>query len=97
LSGASEYGVNLVGGDLMEVYVPARSLDAIVDRYALDADAERPNLLLRVVDDSVWPFAAGVKVAPRPVVAVDLLDSDDERSRRAGVELAGQLESVGPS
>jgi hypothetical protein len=62
----------------------------VVQRYALEEDPERPNLLLRVVDDDVWPFEAGTNIAPRPVVAVDLLESDDDRSRRAGLELAGQ-------
>ncbi|WP_420451171.1 hypothetical protein [Ilumatobacter sp.] len=53
----------------------------------LEPDADRPNLIVRIVDGDVWPFAEHVNVAPWPVVAVDLLDADDERSRRASLEL----------
>jgi hypothetical protein len=59
----------------------------LLDRYALEPNANRPNLIVRVVDDDVWPFDDDANVAPWPVVAVDLLDSNDERSRRAGLEL----------
>ena len=87
---ASDYGVGLVGGDVTEAYVSSRQLAVVAERYALEEDPERPNLLLRVVDDHVWPFEADVKIAPRAVVAVDLLELDDDRSRRAGLELAGR-------
>jgi excisionase family DNA binding protein len=89
VSAAAYYGADLVGGDLLEAYVPARRLVPLVRRYGLEAEPDRHNLVLRVVDDEVWPFASDVKVAPLPVVAVDLLDADDDRSRRAGRDLAG--------
>jgi len=64
-------------------------LDAsLVERHTLDGSADRPDLVLSVVGDAVWPFAAGVHVAPRSVVAVDFMDADDERARRAGRRLA---------
>jgi excisionase family DNA binding protein len=88
VSAAAEYGAGVIGGELVEVYVAASRVAALVEKYALDGSAERPNLLLRVVGDAVWPFAAGVHVAPRPIVAVDLMDADDERARRAGRRLA---------
>jgi excisionase family DNA binding protein len=91
VSAAAAHGADLVGGDLLEAYVPSRRLAALVRRYGLEAAPERHNLVLRIVDDAVWPFASDVKVAPRPVVAVDLLDAADERSRRAGRELAGRI------
>lgn len=90
VTAAGEYGVGFVGGDVTEAYVPRRQLAAFADRYSLQDDPERPNLLLRVVDDDVWPFEADTKIAPRPLVAVDLLEADDDRSRRAGLELAGR-------
>jgi excisionase family DNA binding protein len=90
VTAAGGHGVGLIGGDVNEAYVPRGHFATVVKRYALEEDPERPNLLLRVVDDDVWPFEAGTNIAPRPVVAVDLLESDDDRSRRAGLELAGQ-------
>jgi hypothetical protein len=87
VSAASEHAAGLIAGDLVEAYVPRRRLAALVKRYAMEADAERPNVLLRVVDDDAWPFAGDAEVAPWPVVAVDLLEADDERSKRAGREL----------
>jgi hypothetical protein len=87
VSGAKEHRVDLVVRDATEVYVRAGEMADVVNSYALDEDADRPNVILRVVEDEAWPFHDDVRVAPWPVVAVDLLDADDERSRRAGLEL----------
>ena len=88
VSAAADHGVDVLASDFLEAYVPLSQAQDIVRRYALDADAERPNILLRIVGDSVWPFASGDRVAARAVVAVDLLESEDDRSRRAGSALA---------
>lgn len=45
------------------------------------------NVTLPLGQIDAWPFDADQRVAPAPVVAVDLLDSDDERSQRAAREL----------
>lgn len=87
VSGLDAHDVDLIVSDEAEIYVRASKVAGLVDRYALDSDADRFNLIVRVVDDDVWPFDEGVRVAPWPVVAVDLLDADDERSVRAGLEL----------
>jgi excisionase family DNA binding protein len=87
VSGASEHEADLIARDFAEIYVRASQMSDLVDRYALDDDSDRPNLIVRVVDDEVWPFDPDVKVAHWPVVAVDLLDAADERSRRAGLDL----------
>ena len=89
-SAAAEHEVDLIAQDVFEGYLRASDLDALISRFALDGDAERPNVVLRVVDDAVWPFGEGQRAADRAVVAVDLLESDDARSRRSGVELAGR-------
>ncbi len=88
VSAASNHGADIVASDFLESYVPEARIAAIVNQYGLDPDAERPNIILRVVDEAVWPFAPEMDMAPQSVVAVDLLEADDERSRRAGAELA---------
>jgi len=79
---------DLLASDGFEGYIRAGDLESLVSLFALDGDAERPNVVLRVVDDDVWPFGESQRVADRAVVAVDLLESDDARSRRSGAELA---------
>ena len=90
ISALNAHGVDLIVSDQAEAYVPQSRVPELADRFALDAAADRPNVRLRVVDDDDWPFEAGQQVAPAPVVAVDLLDADDERTRRAARELLTQ-------
>jgi excisionase family DNA binding protein len=92
VSGGAEHQVDVIAQDAAEVYVCASRKANLVDSYALDENADRPNVILRVVDDEAWPFGEDVQVAPWPVVAVDLLDADDERSRRAGLELIARYQ-----
>jgi hypothetical protein len=87
VSAAREYRVDLIIQDAAEVYVRAGDVADLADSYALDGDADRPNVILHVVDDNAWPFDDDEQIASWAVVAVDLLDADDERSRRAGLEL----------
>lgn len=87
VSSLDEHDVDLIVSDEAEIYVRASKVAGLMDRYALEPNADRSNLIVRVVDDDAWPFDEGANVAPWPVVAVDLLDADDERSRRAGLEL----------
>jgi excisionase family DNA binding protein len=87
VSALDEHNVDLIVRDEAEIYIKASQVAGLVDRYSLEPDADRPNLIVRVVGDEVWPFDEGERVAPWPVVAVDLLDAADERSRRAGLEL----------
>ncbi len=88
VSAAADYRADIVVSDFLEAYVPEARIAALISQYGLDPDAERPNVVLRVVGDPAWPFTSEIDVAPRPVVAVDLLEADDERSRRAGAALA---------
>ena len=87
ISAASAHGVDLLVGHEFEAYVRAGALDSLVSQYGLDSDGARPNVLLRVIDDVVWPFQPGQGSAGRAVVAMDLLESDDPRTQRAGAEL----------
>ena len=91
VSALSEYPVGLVVGDEVEGYVRSSRIAALVSRFALDELSEHPNVVLRDVGDEFWPFDEDQVVAPKPVVAVDLLDAADSRSRRAGAALAASL------
>lgn len=92
VSALDEHDVDLIVHDEAEIYVRASKVAGLVDRYALESNAGRSNLIVRVVDDGVWPFERDERVATWPVVAVDLLDADDERSWRAGLELIERRE-----
>ena len=87
VSALNAHSVDLIVSDQAEAYVPESRVSDLADRFALDADSDRPNVRLRVVGDDDWPFEADQRVAPAPVVAVDLLDAGDERSQRAAREL----------
>ncbi len=87
VSAAPEHDLDLIAVDFAEIYVRDSQLADLVARYELDANADRPNLVLRVIGADVWPFGDTDEVAPWPVVAMDLLDASDERTRRAGLDL----------
>ncbi|MCY4517036.1 MAG: hypothetical protein OXB99_07360 [Acidimicrobiaceae bacterium] len=87
VSALRDHQVDLIVSDQSEAYVLESRAAELVDRFVLDADSDRPNVQLRLVSDSHWPFEPGQRVAPAPVVAIDLLESEDERSQRAAREL----------
>jgi len=87
VSAAPDHGADIIAQDEFEGYVRSSVLPELLGRFGMDDQAGRPNVLLRVVDDSVWPFQSGQRSVGRAVVAVDLLESDDPRSRRAGADL----------
>ena len=91
VSALNAHSVDLIVSDQAEAYVPESRVSELADRFALDADSDKPNVQLRVVNDDDWPFEADQRVAPAPVVAVDLLDADDERSQRAARELLARV------
>lgn len=81
VSAASEHRLEIVAPGILEAYVPARRLAQLERRYRLKPSADA-NVILHVVDGP-WPFASDQRVAPRLAAVLDLLDDDDERSRRA--------------
>ncbi len=89
VSAASEAGMDIQADDELEAYVSASQVDALVSRYHLEP-SERPNLVLHVVADDL-PFAWEHCVG-RACIAIDLLESDDPRSRRAAKELLERLD-----
>ena len=86
-SAGSESGADLlVGGDTVEGYVAHKSMQKLKAVYGLTVAGSSPNVVLRVVD-GFWPFAKNERIAPAVVVALDLLEHNDQRSNRAGKTL----------
>lgn len=90
VSAAEDHGIDLVAPGVVEGYLPKARLAKLSYEHALRAVSENAaNLIVRAVDGR-WPFESE-RVAPEAVVAVDLIDSLDQRSRRAGSELLRQV------
>ena len=87
LSAAADYAADLVGsGDVFEGYVRAEDMAKLKKRYVLTESARRPNVRLHA-NDKIWPFDPNEGLAPAIVVALDLLESTDQRTSRAGNDL----------
>lgn len=84
VSAAEAHGFDISAPGVLEAYVPADAVAVLTRRYALDKSAH-PNVVLHAVDGR-WPFDPDARIAPPLVAALDLLDGDDERTRRAGRE-----------
>jgi excisionase family DNA binding protein len=89
VSAAAEVGADIVVSSEVEGYVPAAEFPELREKYFLE-ESRNPNVHLRVVEPP-WPFPPGTHVAPLSAVALDLLDSPDERTRRAGRGLLRSL------
>lgn len=90
VSAAAEYEADILAPGVAELYVSARRLPELRQKYLLES-SRTPNVLLRAIEGS-WPFPAGSRLAPPSAVALDLLEAEDERTRRAGRELLARLE-----
>lgn len=86
LSGVSDPRAGLASGSDLEAYVAAGDLDELADRYFLDLDAqpERPNVILHVLDQALHGDV------PRLFSAADLFERGGAREERAGLELLGR-------
>ena len=92
ISTVRDHDLLLVAPGRVEAYVREPDLDELMARYALRPDAVEHNVLFRIVS-GIWPFEVESRVAPVPVVGVDLMASDDARTRREGVQLLEGVES----
>lgn len=90
LSATGEHRLDLIAIGGYEAYIPESDIAEVARRFALIEGAERPNIVLRAVEDEVWPFRPDEEVAPIPVVALDLLDANDDRSQRLAMSLLSQ-------
>jgi hypothetical protein len=82
VSAAAVHGFDIHAPGIVEAYAPADTVLDLTRRYSLTRSVH-PNVLLHAVI-APWPFEPDVRVVPPLVAALDLLDGDDERTRRAG-------------
>lgn len=90
-SAASELGLEISAPDVLEAYIPAKQVAKLARRYRLGVSSE-PNLILHTVEGP-WPFEPDCRIVPLSFAAIDLLESDDPRARRAGT---AALRRLGP-
>lgn len=90
VSAALEYNVDISAPGVIEAYLSAERLSRLQRKYGFEPSAT-PNVIFHVVDGD-WPFVPSARVAPAAVVALDLIESGDQRDRRAGEELLRRLE-----
>ena len=93
VSAASAVGADIVAIGFAEVYTDTATHDRVVTQYALadagdDADV---NVNLRVVEDDLTFLLEDRTHMPAAVVAVDLMESPESRTRRAGTQLLTDL------
>ncbi len=95
LSGISAARFNelpLVPGKEIEGYVQESRLNKLVKEHALHPAEGAGNVLLRIVPDEAWPFRHAERQAPAAAVALDLAESPDARSVKAGRQLLRRLD-----
>jgi hypothetical protein len=84
VSSVRDYGSDLLVGDVAEGYVRLASLSRFSNDFGLEElSVGSGNVVLRVVD-SLWPFENDERVVPALAVALDLAESADQRTQRAG-------------
>ncbi|MBX3314698.1 MAG: excisionase family DNA-binding protein [Actinobacteria bacterium] len=76
--GAAAHGAAVDAEDL-DVYVRRSDLSAVVERHGLRPELDDVNVVVRIVDDEVWPFGEA-KVAPLIVCALDSFERLDRRA-----------------
>jgi excisionase family DNA binding protein len=90
ISAAADYGIGLGAGASADAYVTSDTRDRLIREHFLIASGQG-NLTLRVVDEG-WHLVTMRpgeyrQITPRLIVAVDLAEDTDLRTRNAGREL----------
>lgn len=87
-AGAASHGAAVASDDL-DIYVRRSDLFSVMELYKLRPAVDDANVVVRVVDDVVWPFD-GEQVAPPLVCALDAFERLD---RRAAHEALAQAQA----
>lgn len=89
---ASEHQLDIVEPNEFEAYVSNEDFEEVVrDRYL--QPSPNPNVCLHVADSNLLRKCADYSMGP-VVSALDLLEADDEKSRRAGRQLISLISSA---
>ncbi len=72
----------LIASDLVDGYLPSEAQASLIATYGL-RPSDQPNVVLRVVPRFADPWPLG-REAPMSVVAVDLVEDPDPRTRAVG-------------
>ncbi len=75
---------------VVEAYLPAGEFLRLERKFLLEPCVD-PNVILHLVRGA-WPFEAGWRVTPAPVIALDLVDWHMPRLASAGRDLLRQVE-----
>ena len=85
VSASDHYGMRIVAPGLIEGYADPALIDRVAYRYGLERVGERDaNLIVHVAPRGFLPRS---RFMPRAVVAADLADHSDARTRRVGEDL----------
>lgn len=88
VSAADRHGADISASNIIEGYYPKRRAEQLAYRYALEGVPEaRANLIIHGLDQAL----AARDAMPIAVVALDLIESADARSRRAGEKLISRI------
>lgn len=90
VSAAVVHRLGLQGGNEVEAYAAASTVEKIAKRRGL-APGSEPNVVLRAVPDDVWALVRR-PVAPIAAVLADLAEHPDARARRVAKERASRLD-----
>ena len=85
VSAAAEHEIDIVAANELEAYVADEDFEDVVEDNYLEP-SPNPNVLLHVARADWIRSCANDAMSPA-VAAADLLEADDEKSRRAGHEL----------
>lgn len=90
LSAASTIGADIVGAGSAEIYCTDATMHGLVERFGLSEHGES-NLIIRIAHPPGDHLLEERDVMPAAVVALDLMEATDTRTRRAGADLVARL------
>ena len=91
VSAASAVGADIVAIGFAEIYTARSTHDRLVKQYATMEGGNDANVNLRVLDDDLIFLLNGRTHMPSAVVACDLMESPEPRTRRAGTLVLSDL------
>ena len=91
VSAAADAGADLVSTGAADLYCAPSLRPSLVARYRIDLASSNPNITLRTPAGDGLPVLIDRTVMPSAAVALDLFDSLEPRTHRAGRDVLVQL------